>query len=175
MVGYFWRWDLMVSINDLIPINYPSIWANIATDKDNQPGKWTDDTEYFQLWDEGWKYQWMMQYRYDKDLYIIWSLKPKSSSKYIHIYAEVGVIGEDVNITQMKIMGKSDKMPVWDEYGYPQNGIAHRISNHRWMYNTQYGDRYYLGKKTDMDDVKWDVLYIGIWDCWESMDNIEQI
>ena len=72
-------------------------------------------------------------------------------------------------------MGKSEKLPVWSDYGEPLNAIAHRISNHRWMYGAQFGDRYYLGKKTNMEDVKWDVLYIGIWDCWESMDNIEQI
>ena len=44
------------------------------------------------------------------------------------------------------------------------------------MFNSQYGDRYYLGDKNDnMGDVKWDLLYIAIWECWETMDNIEQI
>jgi|TARA_B100001564_G_scaffold354402_1_gene364915 hypothetical protein len=173
----------MARLRNIMPTSYPGIWSNDAKDTDGQPGKWVEDMEYYQMWDDGWKYYTMMQWQYDREYHMVWSLKnklfgPKDSKekRYIHLYANVGVVDEDVQIIETKVMGKTDNLPVWDEYGYPKNAIAHRISNHDWMFNSQYGDRYYLGDKNDnMGDVKWDLLYIAIWECWETMDNIEQI
>ena len=167
----------MYKAKDFKPTDYPNIWSGIAQSKDGQPGNWVDDTEYYQMWDEGWKYHEMMQYRYDKDFYMVFSVENNQASKYkyTHLYINVGVIDDDVNLIEVKIMGKSNNKPKWDYYGWPENAIAHRISNHKWMYNSQFGDRYYLGVEDNLDAVKWSVLYVSIWECWESFDNIVQI
>tara|TARA_R110002096_G_scaffold153824_3_gene317800 strand:+ start:2462 stop:3001 length:540 start_codon:yes stop_codon:yes gene_type:complete len=167
----------LYTAQDFKPVNYPNIWSSIATGKDNQAGNWIDEVEYYQMWDDGWKFHNMMQDKYDKDYHFVFSIKnsPSSKSKYTHIYMSVGVIDEDVTIIEVKILGKSENKPSWDYYGWPENAIAHRITHHEFMYNSQFGDRYYLGVEDDLEAIKWNLLYVTIWECWESFENIVQI
>lgn len=65
----------MARLRNIMPTSYPGIWSNDAKDTDGQPGKWVEDMEYYQMWDDGWKYYTMMQWQYDREYHMVWSLK----------------------------------------------------------------------------------------------------
>jgi len=163
---------------DLLPTTYPTIWCGDAPAENSKAtGAWIDDVTYYNVYDDGWKYYHMMSYRYDKEYFLIFTISnsKKKDKKYTHIYVSVGVVDEDVNIMELKVMGKSDNLPTFDDNGNPLNGVAYRLSNHHFLYSSQYGERYYLGEHENIGSVKWDILYISLWECWTHFPNIIEI
>jgi hypothetical protein len=162
---------------DFLPPDYPCIWANDALDDDEKPmGKWVTDVEYNQLWDDGWKYYYMLQYKYDSEYGIVFTTTSSSSkTKYTHIYVGLGELDNDVQIMDLKILGKSNELPTFDDNGFPLNGIAWRIINYRDLNFNQWPNRYYIGSFNKLSDVKLEMLYIAIWDSAAYFDNIINI